>query len=125
MKSKLDLPVLGAVFLIWLPVTPCVAADHAIEDVMKTVMKGGDSTFKKVSSGKGSDADAKKLLEYLNALPGNKPPKGDAASWKSKTSKLVQAAGDVVAKKPGAVEALKSAGDCKGCHVTHRKLLGF
>ena len=101
------------------------AADRAIEDVMKTVMKGNDSTFKKVSSGKGSDADAKKLLEYLKSLPGNTPPKGDAASWKAKTSKLVQAANDVVAKKPGAVGALKSAGDCKGCHVAHRKLLGF
>jgi hypothetical protein len=102
-----------------------VAAEYAIEDVMKTVMKGGDSTFKRVSSGKGSEADAKKLLEYLKALPGNTPPKGNAADWKKRTTKLVQAATEVVAKKPGAVEALKSAGDCKGCHVSHRKFLGF
>lgn len=125
MKVNLLKNTVGAATALYLLAGPSVAADHAIEDVMKTVMKGGDSTFKKVSSGKGSEAEAKKLLEYLKALPGNTPPKGDAGDWKKRTTKLVQAAGDVVAKKPGAAEVLKSAGDCKGCHVAHRKLLGF
>jgi hypothetical protein len=83
---------------------PGVARGHTIEEVMKIVMKTGSSTFKTVSSGRGTDADAKSLLEYLKSLPDNKPPKGDLAGWKSRTTRLVQAASDVVAKKPGATE---------------------
>lgn len=124
--SKSSMPiVIGAALALIFQSAPSWAAEHAIDDVMKTVMKGGGSTFKKVSSGKGSDADAQKLLSYLKSLPDNKPPKGDTASWKTRTTKLVQAASDVVARKPGATEALKTAGDCKGCHIPHRKLLGF
>src|SRR4051812_1588479 len=99
------------------------AEDKAIENVMKAVMKGDKSTYKVVTSGSGTDADAKKLLQYLKSLPGTTPPKGDLADWKARTTKLAQAATDLVAKKPGAIESLKKAGDCKGCHMAHRKLL--
>jgi cytochrome c556 len=73
-----------------------------------------------VAAGKGSDADAQKLLEAVKALPACKPPKGDEAAWKTKTEALVKAAEDVVAKKPGAADALQKAGSCKECHTEFR-----
>lgn len=87
---------------------------------MKNAMKGEASLYKKVATGKGSDADNAKLVEYVKSLPGEKPDKGDAASWKTKTDKLVKAAEDVAAKKPGAGQQLQTAGNCKACHSVHK-----
>lgn len=92
----------------------------SIESVMKDAMKGDASLYKKVALGKGTDADNAKLLEYVKSLPGEKPSKGDAASWKEKTERLVKAVEDVVAKKPGATNELQTAGNCKGCHNLHK-----
>jgi hypothetical protein len=124
-SSHLILIVMSGVLAFILITASGAAADSPIENVMKSVMRGNQSTFKLVSSGKGTDADAQKLLQYLKILPANKPPKGDLADWKTRTTKLVQAASDVVAKRPQAPERLKQAGNCNGCHFAHRKLLGF
>ena len=103
-----------------LVVSASLATAASIEDVMKDAMKGETSLYKKVATGKGSDADNAKLLEYVKSLPGEKPEKGDAASWKEKTEKLVKAVEDVVAKKPGATNELQTAGNCKACHSVHK-----
>jgi len=102
-------------------VTVAVAAESKISTVMKTVMKGDNSTYKAVCLGKGSDADAQKLVNCLKGLAGTKPPKGDMASWNAKTTALIKAAEDVAAKKPGAATVLQKAGNCKGCHSEFRK----
>ena len=60
------------------------------------------------------------LLEYVKALPGNKPPKGDAASWKAKTHALIKATRDVVKGRTGAIERLTKASNCKACHTPHK-----
>jgi len=96
------------------------AAESKINSIMKDNMKGDTSTYKMVATGKGSDADAQKLLDAVKELPACKPPKGDAASWKTKTEALVKAAQDVVAKKPGAQAELQKAGNCKACHSEHK-----
>lgn len=95
-------------------------AETKIETMMKDSMKGENSLYKKVALGKGTDADATKLVEYVKQLPGEKPKKGDAASWSAKTAALVKAAEDVAAKKPDAILALQKAGNCKACHSEHK-----
>jgi hypothetical protein len=104
-----------------LAVTAAFAAESKIGTVMKTVMKGDNSTYKTVCLGKGTEADAQKLATCLKGLAGTTPPKGDSKSWKEKTTALIQAADDVVAKKPGAATALQKAGNCKACHSEHKK----
>ena len=101
----------------------CAAASQDAPKSMKEAMalhKGDDSLLKKVTSGKGSDDDHKKLLTTYEWMATQKPGKGDEASWKAKTSALISAAKDVVEKKAGATDALKKASDCKGCHSVHK-----
>ena len=91
-----------------------------ISDVMKEAMKGETSLYKTVALGKGTDADNAKLLEYIKGLQGQKPPKGDQAAYDAKVTKLIKATEDVVAKKPGALEHMQLAGNCKACHRDHK-----
>lgn len=94
------------------------AAD--IGDVMKEAFKGDTSLYKTVATGKGTPADAEKLLGYIKQLPGQKPPKGEQAAYDEKVAKLVKAAEGVVAKNPGALQQLQVAGNCKACHSAHK-----
>ncbi len=91
----------------------------SIKDVMKA-HKGDDSLVAKSAAGKGSEEDHKKLLEFYEFLATQKPPMGDEASWKAKTSALIAAAKDLVEKKDGAPAELKKASDCKACHSVHK-----
>lgn len=91
-----------------------------IKDVMKTAMKGETSLYKTVATHKGTQADADKLLACLKNLKGKKPPKGDQAAYDEKVAKLLAAAEDVAANKPGAFEKLQLAGNCKACHSEHK-----
>src|SRR5438128_1019966 len=105
--------VLGTTLAIAFTATAAYAAASKISGIMKNVMKGESSTYKLVATGKGTDADANKLAECLRGLAGTRPPKGDAGSWSSKTTALIKAAEDVVAKKPNALTDLQKAGNCK------------
>jgi len=91
----------------------------SIKDVME-VHKGKDSMVSNIIAGKGSEEDHKKLLGLYEFLATQKPPMGDEASWKEKTSTLISVTKDVVAKKAGALDALKKASDCKACHNVHK-----
>ena len=85
---------------------------HSIKNVMKKGMKGG--LCKKVASGKASDDEKKLLVEMFTAMAASKPPRGDADSWKTKTSALLKAAQD------GNGAALKKAANCAACHKAHK-----
>ena len=91
---------------------------HTIKQVMKRCMKGG--LCKKVESGKASEAEKKELLAMFQALAKNKPPKGDADSWKTKTTALVKAAKEAAEGKSGAAAKLEKARSCGGCHKAHK-----
>jgi len=119
MKTIARLSVFGLVAVF--TATVVYAAESKIGEVMKNNFKGDSSTFKAVSTGKGTDADAAKLLAAVKELPGTKPPKGDPAAWKAKCEALVKAAEDVVAKKPNAASELAKAGNCKACHTDFRE----
>jgi hypothetical protein len=92
----------------------------SVHDIMEAANEGKDSLYERVIGGKGTPEEAKKLSELYQALPGLKPPKGDAKSWKDKATALAVAAKDVADKKPGAVEKLKAAANCKACHSLHK-----
>ncbi len=93
---------------------------YTISDVMKKAHgKGG--LLGKVAAGKGDKADAEKLLEMYTELAKNKPPQGDAASWKKFTDGLVAAAKVAVSGGENAGKQLKKAANCKACHTAHKE----
>ena len=85
---------------------------HTISEVMKTAMKG--KLCEKVAKGNATDEEKAKLVELFTALAANKPPKGEAASWKEKTGALLTAA------KNGDNKALAAAAKCGACHDVHK-----
>jgi hypothetical protein len=93
----------------------------AIKDVMGMAHKGKDSLLSKITAGKGTDEDHKKLLTMYEALATFKPPMGEEKSWKEKTDALIAAAKELVEKKAGAADKLKAASNCKACHSVHKK----
>ena len=92
----------------------------SIKEAMEATHKGKESLVAKIRDGKGTDEDNKKALAVWEFISSQKPPKGDEASWKSKTSALVAAAKDLVDKKPGALDKVKATSDCKSCHSVHK-----
>lgn len=107
-------------------VGPSIAADaneDAIKEVMKTyhkAPKGTDPICKKAIDGKASPEEIKKLVAGYKVLTTTKPPKGDDASWKEKTSKLYAAAQALEKGAPDATAKYKAALDCKACHSVHK-----
>lgn len=90
-----------------------------IKEVM-AAHKGKESLVAKITGGKGTDEDHKKILGLYEALATFKPPKGEEGSWKEKTTALVSAAKELVEKKEGAAAKLKAASNCKACHDVHK-----
>jgi hypothetical protein len=99
--------------------TSVCSAAPSIKDVMKAAMKGDDSLFKKVSTGKGTDADTVKLYNCIKNMAGQKPPKGEQAAYDTKTNALIKAA-EAVSKGGKDYQALSQAGNCKNCHSEHK-----
>ena len=93
---------------------------YTVEEIMKAVFKGEDSTSKKIVQGKAVPADYEKLVEYLSALPLNDPPQGDVAVWKQKTTTLLNAAIALKDRKPDALPQYNRAVNCQSCHRDYR-----
>ena len=119
MIQRVMVPV-ALVAMVLVGAAPFVKGPESVKEVMEATNKGKDSLFAKVSEGKGTPEDAAKLSELYQLLPGFKVTKGDAKSWMEKSTALAAAAKDVADKKPGAVEKLKAAGNCKACHSVHK-----
>jgi hypothetical protein len=96
------------------------APKYTIKEVMKMAHSGDSSLYKKVAAGKASKDDKQKLVDLYTALAANTPTKGDADSWKEKTTALLDAAKEVQDGKEGAAKDLKKAADCKACHQVHK-----
>ena len=93
---------------------------YTTEQIMEQGFKGKESPAARVGRGEGTAADFQLLAELTASLPLNAPPKGDAASWKEKSSALAKAGKDLAAGKAGALEAWKAASNCKACHSAHK-----
>jgi hypothetical protein len=90
---------------------------YTIKEVMK-IVAGKDKLLAKVTDGKGTDEDNKKVLEAFEELHKNEPKagKGSSEDWKKLTAAIVAASKDVVEGKEGAPAALKKAASCGDCH---------
>jgi hypothetical protein len=99
---------------------------YKMEDMMKKGMKGDkekgiDSLLKKTLKGTATAKEQKQLLGYFIAIElAYHPERGDAASWKEKTDTLTRAMIGFMAGKPGAVDVLEEAANCKACHKAHK-----
>ena len=99
------------------------AKDDPIKQVMKIyhkAPKGVDPICKKASDGRASPAELKNLVAAYKTLTTTKPPKGDEASWKEKTSNLYAAAQALAGGAPDGVAKYKEAVNCKACHSVHK-----
>lgn len=94
------------------------APKYSTKVVMKTAFKG--PLIKKVAAGDASDEEKKNLYDMLVALGKNKPPKGEADSWKKLTAALVKAGKAVVDGDADGGAMLKKAANCKACHSKHK-----
>jgi hypothetical protein len=94
--------------------------NKVIKAIMERSHKGRDNIASEVRNGRGTEADVKKLLEEYKLIAAQKPVLGDAKSWKSRTDAVMAALNDLIAKKPGAVERVHAATECRGCHEAHR-----
>lgn len=119
MIQRVMVPV-ALVAMVLVGAAPFVMPPDSVKGVMEAANKGKDSLYAKVSEGKGTPEDATKLSDLYQLLPGMKVTKGDAKSWTEKATALAEAAKEVADKKPGALEKLKAAGNCKACHSVHK-----
>ena len=98
-------------------------AKDPIKEVMKAyhkAPKGVDPVCKKAVDGKASPDEVKKLVDGYKAMATAKPPKGDDASWKEKTTKLLAAAQALQSGAPDGAAKYKEAVNCKACHSVHK-----
>jgi len=113
--------VAGSVLL--LPLQAADAKKDVIKDVMKTYHKapeGQDPVCKKAAEGKATPDQLKQLVAAYESMAKAKPPKGDEASWKEKTAKLVAAAKALQKGEADGAAKYKDAVGCKGCHMAHK-----
>lgn len=96
------------------------APKYTVQEVMQALHKGEVNVGKTVLQGQGTPQDLKKLVEYYTSLPQQKPPQGDEEEWKERTTRLLTAAKNLEAGKPGAAEEYKTAANCKACHSKHK-----
>jgi len=99
------------------------AKDDPIKQIMKIyhkAPKGVDPICKKASDGKATPTEIKNLVAAYKTLTTTRPPKGDEASWKEKTSNLYAAAQALASGAPDGVAKYKEAVNCKACHSVHK-----
>jgi hypothetical protein len=82
--------------------------------------KGTDPLCKKAQDGNATKEELKKLLDGYRVIAAAKPPRGEEASWKERTSKLVKAAEALSKGEADAAAKYKAAVNCKGCHSAHK-----
>ncbi len=98
-------------------------AKDPIKEVMKIyhkAPKGVDPICKKAGDGKATPAELKNLVAAYGTMAKAKPSKGDEASWKEKTSKLLAAAQALQSGAPDGAALFKEAVNCKACHSVHK-----
>jgi len=82
--------------------------------------KGVDPISKKASMGTATPEELKALATGYKAMTSAKPPRGEMASWKEKTTRAAAASAALVKGDPDAVARYKEASNCKACHSEHK-----
>ena len=96
---------------------------NPVKDFMKAyhkAPKGVEPVCKKASDGKATPEEIHKLVAGYKMMLSAKPAKGDEASWKEKTAKLLSAAEGLEKGGPAAAAKYKEAVNCKACHSVHK-----
>lgn len=91
-----------------------------VKEVMERSFKDKGALIFLVRDGESTDAQNKKLLEEFKLLETLQPPLGDVKVWKNRNSQAISAIQELIDKKPGAIERVRSVTDCTGCHNGHR-----
>ncbi len=99
---------------------PATSPKYTVEEIMKAIFKGEDSTGKRISQGQGTQADYDRLVEYLSSLPLNDAPQGDPIDWKLRTTALLNSAIDLQKNKPDALAEFTKTSNCQACHRIFR-----
>ena len=94
--------------------------DSAISKIMKAHFKGDTSDIKKAVKGELSKEEITKLATDLKAMIAEKPPIGEAASWKEKSEALFGAVEKLEKGEADAGTGVKAAANCKACHEAHK-----
>jgi hypothetical protein len=91
-----------------------------IKEIMLRTHKDKGALVFKVRDAESSEDENKKLLVEYEKMATMKPPLGDVKVWKNRTDAAIKALQELVAKKSGAVERVRAATECSGCHNAHR-----
>ena len=91
-----------------------------IKDLMLRTHKEKGALVFKVRDEESTPEENKKLLEEYTKMLSMKPPLGDEGAWKKRVGSAISAIQDLVDKKGGAVERVRSATECSSCHNAHR-----
>ena len=94
--------------------------DSPIGKIMKAHFKGDTSDIKKAVKGELSKEEITKLAADLKAMIAEKPPIGEAASWKEKSEALFSAVEKLEKGEADAGAGVKAAANCKACHEAHK-----
>lgn len=119
-KNLCAVALLGAFAFAPLAIAEAKKPKYTVKEVMQAIHKGKENIGKRAVQGAASKDDLAKLVEYYDSLPLNEPPRGEMASWKEKTAKLVTAAKALKAGNAGAADLYKAAANCKACHNAHK-----
>lgn len=126
MQKNLFKILFASVLCASITATTLVAAeggDEALKKFMKEyhkAPKGEDPICKKATEGHATPEQLKKLIAGYKYMTTIKPTKGDEASWKEKTGKLLAAAQALEKGGADAQAKYKEALNCKACHTAHK-----
>ena len=90
------------------------AGKYTIREIMQNGFKAEGNLKKQMLDGKATTEQKAQFIDYVENLAQYKIRKGNAASWKEKTTALI------VAAKGTDLPALKKATNCKACHSVHK-----
>ena len=112
--------MVGLMGSVWV----CAAdGDEVIKDVMKKyhkAPKGTDNIAVKAQKGAASADEIQGLIAGYKSIIAAKPPQGDAAAWKKKTTEVYNASLGLEKGGADAQAKFKEAVNCKSCHDEFR-----
>jgi hypothetical protein len=99
------------------------AEENRIKNAMQKAHKAPKTEEKlsdKIIAGTATPEEKQIAFALYKGMAEAEAPKGDDAAFKVKVGKLITATSHVIEGREGAIEAYKTAVNCKACHDDHR-----